>query len=74
MRIKAMENFTDVKLEIFVPKKYALTIRNELSKIGVGRIENYDPCVATYPVQGYYHPRKSDSLREVGMGEIREHK
>ena len=31
-----MQNFTDVKLEIFVPQEYALKIRDELAKIGVG--------------------------------------
>lgn len=51
-----MENFTDVKLEIFVPKEYALKIRDELAKIGVGRIGNYDHCLAISPVQGYYRP------------------
>ena len=51
-----MENFTDVKLEIFVPKEYALKIRDELAKIGVGRVGNYDHCLAISPVQGYYRP------------------
>jgi hypothetical protein len=32
-----MENFTNVKLEIFSPQEYALKIRDELAKIGVGR-------------------------------------
>jgi len=51
-----MENFTDVKLEIFVPQKYALKIRDELAKIGVGRIGNYDHCVALSPVRGFFRP------------------
>src|SRR5512144_467009 len=51
-----MENFTDVKLEIFVPQEYALKIRDELANIGVGRIGNYDHCIAMAPVQGYYRP------------------
>jgi len=51
-----MENFTDVKLEIFVPKEYSLKIRDELAKIGVGRVGNYDHCLAIHPVQGYYRP------------------
>lgn len=51
-----MENFTDVKLEIFAPQEYAFKIRDELAKIGVGRIGNYDHCVALSPVQGYYRP------------------
>jgi hypothetical protein len=51
-----MKDFTDVKLEIFVPKEYALKIRDELAKIGVGRIGNYDHCLAISSVQGYYRP------------------
>jgi hypothetical protein len=51
-----MEHFTDVKLEIFAPQEYALQIRDALAKIGVGRIGNYDHCVALSPVQGYYRP------------------
>ena len=44
-----MENFTDVKLEIFVPQEYALKLRDELAKIGVGRIGNYDHCRGHVP-------------------------
>ena len=51
-----MENFIEVKLEIFVPQEYAFKVRDELAKIGVGRIGNYDHCVAIYPIQGYYRP------------------
>lgn len=51
-----MENFTDVKLEIFVPQEYAFKIRDELAKIGVGRIGDYDHCVAMYPVRGFFRP------------------
>ena len=51
-----MENFTDVKLEIFVPKEYSLKIRDALATIGVGRVGNYDHCLAMYPVQGFYRP------------------
>ena len=56
MRSNVMDNFTDVKLEIFVPREYALKIRDELAKIGVGRVGNYDHCLAISPVQGYYRP------------------
>jgi hypothetical protein len=51
-----MKNFTNVKLEIFAPQEYALKIRDELAKIGVGRIGDYDHCLAISPVQGYYRP------------------
>jgi hypothetical protein len=67
-----MENFTDVKLEIFVPQEYALKIRDELAKIGVGRIGNYDHCVAMHPVQGYYRPLEGANPFEGKIGEISE--
>ena len=67
-----MEDFTDVKLEIFVPKGHELQIRDELAKIGVGRIGNYDHCVAIYPVQGYYRPLEGANPFEGKVGEISE--
>jgi hypothetical protein len=72
MRISVMENFTDVKLEIFVPQEYALKIRDELSKIGVGRIGSYDHCVAIYPVKGYYRPLPGADPFEGEIGKISE--
>lgn len=51
-----MENFTYIKLEIFVPQEYALKIRDELAKIGVGVIGNYDHCVALTTVRGFFRP------------------
>ena len=67
-----MEYFMDVKLEIFVPKEYALQIRDELAKIGVGRIGNYDHCVAIYPVQGSYRPLPGAKPFEGKIGKISE--
>jgi hypothetical protein len=67
-----MENFTDVKLEIFVPQEYALKICDELAKIGVGRIGNYDHCVAMYPVQGSFRPVEGANPFEGKIGEISE--
>lgn len=72
-----MENFTDVKLEIFVPQEYALPIRDELAKIGVGVLRNYDHCVALTPVHGYYRPLPGADpfVGEVGnISEIAEYK
>ena len=67
-----MENFTDVKLEIFVPQEYALKIRDELAKIGVGRIGNYDHCMAMYPVQGSYRPLEGANPFQGKVGIISE--
>jgi len=67
-----MENFTDVKLEIFVPQEYTLQIRDELAKIGVGKIGDYDHCVALYPVQGYYRPLAGANPFEGEIGKVNE--
>ena len=67
-----MEHFTDVKLEIFVPQEYTLKIRDELAKIGVGRLGNYDHCVAVYPVQGYFRPLPGADPFDGQIGEIKE--
>jgi len=67
-----MEDFTDVKLEIFVPQEYALKIHKALAEIGVGVIGNYDHCVAMYPVQGYYRPLEGANPFEGKIGEISE--
>jgi len=67
-----MKNFTDVKLEIFVPQQYALTIRDELAKIGVGRIGNYDHCAAISSVTGYFRPLEGANPFEGEIGKISE--
>jgi len=67
-----MNNFTDVKLEIFVPQEYALKIRDELAKIGVGRIGNYDHCMALSPVRGFFRPLDGANPFDGEMGKINE--
>ena len=67
-----MEDFTDVKLEIFVPQEYALKIRDELAKIGVGRLGNYDHCVAMTPVKGYFRPLPGAEPFEGELGKVSE--
>lgn len=67
-----MQNFTDVKLEIFVPQEYALQIRDELAKIGVGVIGDYDHCVALSPVKGYFRPLDGATPFDGEVGKISE--
>ena len=69
-----MENFTDVKLEIFVPQEYALKIRDHLAEIGVGRIGDYDHCVAITAVQGYFRPLPGANPFDGEIGRIQETK
>jgi hypothetical protein len=51
-----MDDFKDVKIEIFIPDEYVDTLRDELSKINVGRIGNYDHCISISRVRGYWRP------------------
>ena len=67
-----METFTDVKLEIFVPEDYAFKIRDELAMIGVGRIGDYDHCVAMVPVRGFFRPLPGANPFDGEIGEIKE--
>ena len=67
-----MENFTNVKLEIFVPQEYALKIRDQLAKIGIGRIGDYDHCVAITTVQGYFRPLPGANPFDGEIGRIQE--
>jgi len=67
-----MESFTNVKLEIFVPQEHALKIRDELAKIGVGIIGNYDHCVALTPVRGFFRPLPGSNPFEGEEGKVSE--
>jgi hypothetical protein len=67
-----MQDFTDVKLEIFVPQEYVLTIRDELAKIGAGVIGNYDHCIAIHPVKGYFRPLPGANPFDGEIGVIKE--
>jgi hypothetical protein len=67
-----MENFTDVKLEIFVPQEYALKIRDHLAKIGVGKLGEYDQCVAITTVKAYFRPLPGAKPSDGEIGKTQE--
>ena len=67
-----MDKFTDVKLEIFVPQEHALPLRDELGKIGVGVIGNYDHCVALTAVRGFFRPLPGANPSEGQVGKVNE--
>jgi hypothetical protein len=67
-----VEDFTDVKLEIFVPEDYAFKIRDDLAKVGVGRIGDYDHCVAMVSVRGFFRPLPGSNPFEGEEGKISE--
>ena len=61
-----------MKLEIFVPQEHAFKIRDELAKVGVGVIGNYDHCVAMTLVRGFFRPLPGANPFDGEIGEIRE--
>ena len=67
-----MDKFTDVKLEIFVPQEHALTLRDELAKLGVGVVGKNDHCVALTPVRGFFRPLPGSNPTEGEAGKINE--
>lgn len=67
-----MDDFTDVKLEIFVPQDHAFRIRDELAKVGVGRLGDYDHCVAMVAVRGFFRPLPGSDPFEGEQGKISE--
>ena len=66
-----MQNFTDIKLEIFVPHDYALKVRDQLAKIGVGVIGKYDHCFAMTQVTGYFRPLEGAKPFDGEVGKIK---
>lgn len=67
-----MNNFTDVKLEIFVPQDHAMKIADALSEIGVGVIGSYDHCMALVPVRGFFRPLPGSNPFEGEEGKLSE--
>jgi hypothetical protein len=67
-----MQNFTDVKLEIFVPLDHAMKVADALSEIGVGVIGNYDHCVALTPIKGHFRPLPGSNPFEGEQGRVSE--
>jgi len=62
--------FSYVKIEIFVPEDYIETLRDELHKIGVGKVGQYDHCLSITDVRGYWRPLSEASPHAGIMGEI----
>jgi hypothetical protein len=62
----------DVKLEIFIPEGYSARLLDELSKVGVGRIGNYDHCASISNVRGYWRPLEGADPFDGEIGKISE--
>lgn len=65
-----MNDFTDVKLEIFVPQGHVEKVRDALVETGVGVIGNYDHCFAISQVQGSFRPLEGSDPFDGKVGRI----
>jgi hypothetical protein len=65
-----MNDFTDVKLEIFVPQGHVEKVRDALVETGVGVIGNYDHCFAISQVQGSFRPLEGANPFDGKVGTI----
>lgn len=65
-----MKDFFRIKIEVFVPEDYIETLRDELNKVNVGRIGNYDHCLSITHVRGYWRPLAGAHPYQGEIGKI----
>jgi hypothetical protein len=65
-----MENFNQVKLEIFVPQEHVSQVREALAQIGAGVIGNYDHCMAVTQVTGSFRPLEGANPFDGKVGKL----
>lgn len=62
--------YSEVKLEIFLPEEFVIPLRDALSGIGAGKIGSYDHCVSVSKVSGYWRPLNGAKPYDGIVGEI----
>lgn len=65
-----MDNFSEVKLEIFVPQEHVNQVREALANAGAGVIGNYDHCLAISQVTGSFRPLEGANPFDGQVGKI----
>jgi hypothetical protein len=67
-----VNEFTNFKLEIFIPASHVDALREALAQVGAGRIGNYDRCCSVMDVRGYWRPLEGANpfQGEVGKAEM----
>ncbi len=67
-----MNQFPVVKIELFIPDAFIEPLRDELGKINVGHIGNYDHCISITQVRGYWRPLAGANPYEGEIGKVSE--
>jgi hypothetical protein len=65
-----LKNNQKVKLEIFIPEEFVPRLREELSKVGVGVVGNYDQTMAVTQVTGYWRPLEGANPYDGKIGKL----
>ena len=66
-----MDNeFTNFKLEIFIPAERVAALREALAEVGAGRIGNYDHCCSVTEVRGYWRPLEGANPFQGEIGKV----
>ena len=65
-----MDDFVDVKLEIFIPTGHVDALRQALGRAGIGRIGNYDYCCAVMDARGYWRPLAGANPYQGRIGQV----
>ncbi len=63
-------DYKEVKIEIYVPIDFVVSLRDALNKIGACRVGNYDNCVSVTQVSGYWRPLEGADPYNGTVGEI----
>ncbi|ERJ11846.1 divalent cation tolerance protein CutA [Haloplasma contractile] len=58
------------KFEVYIPEDYFLKLHNALNEIGALTIGDYDHCLSTTKVTGYWRPLEGADPYDGKIGEI----
>lgn len=63
-------DFSQYKLEIFIPEDHVGILREAVASAGAGIIGNYDHCASVTEVRGYWRPLEGAEPYDGTIGEI----
>lgn len=62
--------YNQVKIEVYIPKTHLIMCRDALNDSGLLKIGNYDMCITTTDVTGYFRPLKGANPYKGIMNKI----
>ncbi|MPM88816.1 hypothetical protein SDC9_135920 [bioreactor metagenome] len=62
--------FKEVKIEIYVPEEYTIKLRDELNKVNVCKIGDYDNVISITNVRGYWRPLQGANPFKGEVGKV----